>query len=180
MQQANMNAIRTISFGLLVLVAVSLLTRGFSGAETHTPDTTAPKRQYYLTKETFNGNQALNACKSGYHFASFAEIMDPAVLTYNNTLGRSAADDGAGPPSAALGIGWVRSGYSSNSAPGGGVPTNCSLWTSGAEGDDGEVGIFDPGFVSGTANVQPVVGFSDSNACDNSQGYNIGVWCVQN
>lgn len=174
MQPANMNAIHTISFSLLVLVAVALLTRGFSGAETHTPETTAPKRQYYLTKETFNGNQALNECKSGYHFASAAELSDSSVITYNSTLGLTQPDDGDGPPTVAFG--WVRSGYISNSSITIGsetnLPTNCNLWTSASGSDNGEMGAFGPG--------TPGLEAFDFGACDNSNGYNIGVWCVQN
>jgi hypothetical protein len=134
---------------------------------------TAPARHYYLTKATVNGDQTLNACASGYHFASFAELGNPAVLSYNKTLGRSAADDGYGPPTAA---GWVRSGWSSNSVSGNDTPTNCNLWTSGAGSDDGEIAVFNPS-ISGDANG---VGFSDIGACDNSQGVNIGAWCVEN
>jgi hypothetical protein len=156
---------------VIALAAVSLLALKFSGAATMA--TTAPARHYYLTKATVNGDQTLTACASGYHFASFAELGNPTVLSYNKTLGRSAADDGYGPPTAA---GWVRSGWSSNSVSGNDTPTNCNLWTSGAGSDDGEIAVFNPS-ISGDANG---VGFSDIGACDNSQGVNIGVWCVQN
>ena len=176
MQLVNLrNAMRNAGIALVVLAAVSLLTRDFSGAAT--PASTAPARHYYLTKATLNGNQTLTACASGYHFASFAELSDPAVLTYNKTLGRSAADDGLGPPSGALG--WVRTGYASNSTPTGpGLPTNCSSWTSGATNDDGEVLLLDPS--AGQGNPAPVLLFHNDAACDNSQGFNIGVWCVEN
>lgn len=162
---------------VIALALISLLALNFSGAATTT--TTAPARHYYLTKTARNGNQALNACASGYHFASFTEIQDPTVLTYNMTLGRSAGDDGAGPPSDLGGFGWVRTGYASNSVPTGPeVPTNCSLWTSGATNDDGVAGFFDATLGGGTPT--PVVEFANNFACDNSQGYNIGVWCVEN
>jgi|SRR5579862_2713189 hypothetical protein len=174
------NAIRNTVLTLVALAAISVLARNFSGAATTT--STAPARHYYLTKAAVNGDKALTACASGYHFASFAEIMDPAVLTYNKTLGRSAADDGAGLPTAAYG--WVRTGYASNAvAKGGGVPTNCSLWTSGASTDDGEVGVFLPSWLNQTTTPPtyvPSVLFENGGACDNSQGVNIGVWCVEN
>jgi hypothetical protein len=161
----------------MALAVVSLSARNFSGAATTT--STAPARHYYLTKASFNGSQALSACASRYHFASFAEIMDPAVLTYNKTLGRSAGDDGAGPPSAAYG--WIRTGYVSNSTVSSGAetPTNCNLWTSGATNEDGDVLVFIPPFVNGTNYVAPALS-GDNFACDNSQGDNIGVWCAEN
>lgn len=165
------------AFLLVILAAITLLTRNFSGEAM--PPSTAPARHYYLTKTVFNGNQPLTACSQGYHFASFAEISDPAVLTYNQTLGRTNADDGAGPPSAAYG--WVRSGYLSNSVISSDYPTNCSLWTSAASTDGGTVGLYSPIFnVPSTASsIVPVVAFLGAS-CDNSNGFNIGVWCVEN
>jgi hypothetical protein len=174
------NTIRNIFLAVIALTVVSLSARNFSGAATTT--STAPARHYYLTKANFNGNQTLTACASGYHFASFAEILDPAVLTYNKTLGRSAADDGAGPPSYAYG--WARTGYSSSSNPGdNSVPTNCNAWTSGATADDGAAAGFIPPFLQylSTQGYLYVPQFETGNAaCDNSQGYNLGVWCVEN
>jgi hypothetical protein len=172
MQVAKVNnAIRNIVLSVIALAAVSLLAHSF-GAEPAT--STAPKRNYYLTPGTFNGNEALTACKSGYHFASSAELSDSTAITYNSTLGRSQADDGAGPPTVAFG--WVRSGYISNSSPTSGsetnIPTNCNLWTSASGSDDGEMGAFGPG----TTGIEAF----DFGACNNSNGYNIGVWCVQN
>ena len=171
MQVVKMNTVLSV----VALAAVALIALNFSGAATTM--STALARHYYLTKANFNGNQTLNACASGSHFASFAELSNPAVLTYNKTLGRSAADDGAGPPSDAFG--WVRSGYASNAAASSGYPTNCALWTSGAGTDYGEVGVIYP-----EANVpggaETVVIFANNGTCDNSQGVNIGVWCVEN
>lgn len=166
------SAIRNAALLLIVLAPVSLLAGGFSGeAET----STAPKRHYYLTNANFKGNQTLNACASGYHFASMFELTDTSAITYNSSLGRANADDGEGPP--VLVAGWIRTGYVSNSNPnvGGGtnMPTNCNAWTSGAAGDDGEVMEFDS-----QTGAQTI--FGDNIACDNSQGYNIGVWCVEN
>jgi hypothetical protein len=173
------NAARNTFLAVIALAVVSLSARNFSGAATTT--STAPARHYYLTKAVVNGDKALTSCASGYHFASYAELLDPAVLTYNKSLGRSAADDGAGPPANAFG--WVRTGYASSSVPNGpGVPTNCSLWTSGSASDDGEVGAFIPGFEANTSTSTfvPSVVFANNGACDNSQGLNFGVWCVEN
>jgi hypothetical protein len=176
------DTIRNLLLSVLALAAVSLLAHSVSSGAA-TPASTAPGRHYYLTKANFNGNQTLKACASGYHFASFTEILEPTVLTYNQSLGRSAADDGAGPPSVAFG--WVRTGYPSNSSTtdGAGVPTNCNAWTSGATIDDGEVGAFIPPFENvnnGQPYFAPPFVVANNAACDNSQGYNLGVWCVQN
>ncbi len=172
MQVAKTN---TVLF-IIALAAVSLLALNFSGAATTT--STAPARHYYLTKAAFNGNQVLTACTSGYHFASYAELSDPAFLTYNKSLGRSQPDYVAGPPDCLLG--WLRSGWVSNSDNSTGDPTNCSLWTSGSGSDYGEFGEFAPHFNSSNELAQPVYTFSQNGACDNSQGFNIGVWCVEN
>jgi hypothetical protein len=170
----NSKLSRTAVVALVVFAAVSLLTKTSTGAPATTV-TTAPSRQYYLTKRAFQGNQALTACVSGYHFASFAELSNANSITYNKTLGRTAVDDGAGPPS--LAVGWVRTGYSSNSdASDRSIPTNCNVWTSNSNTDHGEVGFFDPSVGGGT--VVPVVAFSNSATCDGSGV--IGVWCVQN
>src|SRR5579862_1331769 len=156
-EQAMLQDIRNTLLAVIALGVVSLSARNFSGAATTT--STAPARHYYLTKATFNGNQALTACTTGYHFASFAELSDPAVLTYNKSLGRSAADDGAGPPS--VSYGWVRTGYvSSSSTNNTAVPTNCAAWTSGAMSDNGLTSA-------------PVVAFLNNIACDNSQGLKV-------
>jgi hypothetical protein len=167
-----MNITRNTVVGIITLAALSVLMRNVTGATTET--TTAPARHYYVTKATVNGSQALTACAAGYHFASYAEIADPALLTYNAKLGLTAADDGAGPPSyTAGGVGWVRSGFSSNSQPSGANPTNCSLWTSANSTDSGEVAVFDPSL--GNGNAAPVVGFGNGSC-----SLNLSVWCVQN
>jgi hypothetical protein len=165
---------RNIALSVVALAVLSLLALNLSRAATTA--STAPARHYYLTKATVNGNETLKACASGYHFASFAELVDPAVLTYNKSLGRSHADDGAGPPSDAFG--WVRTGYASNSTVDGSTPTNCNLWTSGAGTDNGEVGVFYPD--AGGNNTEPAFVFASNGACDNSQGDDFGVWCVEN
>jgi hypothetical protein len=185
MQFAKMNnAIRNAVLSLVGLAAISVLAHNFSGAATTT--STAPARHYYLTKTTITGDKALTACASGYHFASFVEMMDPAVLTYNKALGRSLADDGAGPPSGPGAFGWVRSGYSSNAAlpngPESGLPTNCNLWTSGATTDYGEGAALIPSYYNGTSWI-PSIAYADNIGCDGtaaSQQINIGVWCVEN
>jgi hypothetical protein len=172
----NMN--RNTALSLVALAVLSMLALSLSRAASTT--STAPARHYYLTKATVNGNETLSACASAYHFASYAELLDPAVLSYNKSLGRSAVDDGAGPPAVAWG--WVRSGVASNSVTNGpGNPTNCNLWTSNATTDNGEVGAMLPPFeYENSTNFAQPVEFANNAACDNSQGLSIGVWCVEN
>jgi hypothetical protein len=84
-------------------------------------------RQYYLTKNDYNGADADTACASGYHMASLWEILDPSNLKYNTDLGRTMSDSGQGP---VINIyGWVRTGYynSTSGTPG---AANCNVWTS--------------------------------------------------
>ncbi|MGA9529544.1 MAG: hypothetical protein WBS24_15620 [Terriglobales bacterium] len=182
MQLAKIDAtIRNLVLSVIALAAVSLLAHSFSSGGAPAAST-APARHYYLTKANFNGNQALKACASGYHFASFAELLDTGVLTYNSSLGRSNPDDGQGPPSIAWG--WARTGYISSSTNTEFPTNNCNLWTSEATADAGTAGAFVPPYNQGLIN-ETVSGFEPSTvfgefACDNSQGDNIGVWCVQN
>jgi hypothetical protein len=91
----------------------------------------ASMRQYYLTKNFFNGAAALSICQEGYHMASMWEILEPSALKYNTDLGYTKADSGQGPPTIPLrGVGgWVRTGYDSDTSttPGQG---NCNAWDS--------------------------------------------------
>src|SRR5436309_14626346 len=59
------------------------------------------RRRFYLTKESFQGNQAITACASGYHMASRFEILDVSVLQYDTGKGLTTDDSGAGPASTA-------------------------------------------------------------------------------
>jgi len=161
----------------VLVAAVSVITHSANDVIGTTTTTTAPARHYYLTKAALNGNQALTACATGYHFASFAEISSLSDLTYNKTLGRSAADSGSGPPS--LVYGWIRTGYPANSnSSDPSTPTNCNAWTSGNSADSGEAALLDPSFGRNSAAVL-TVGFINNAQC-NSAIANIGVWCVQN
>jgi len=63
----------------VLVAAVSVITH--SANDVIGTTTTAPASHYYLTKGTFHGNQALTACATGYHFASFSELNNPSFLT---------------------------------------------------------------------------------------------------
>ena len=91
-------------------------------------------KMYYLTKNSFEGGDAITACDSGFHMASISEIeiQDSSNLQYVNrstTVYDSLVDDqGLGSPSGHMG--WVRSGVSSDEFP---DPfsrsDDCNLWT---------------------------------------------------
>ncbi len=82
-------------------------------------------RQFYLSDYAYDGDVALAVCAAGYHMASLWEIADPTNLKYNTSLGDGAQDSGQGPPSDS--VGWVRTGYTSDSSttPG---QSNCEVW----------------------------------------------------
>jgi hypothetical protein len=87
-------------------------------------------RQFYLTKDGYQGDAAKTACAAGYHMASFWEIADPSNLKYSTTLGHTLTDSGQGPPSFYGGVlGWVHTGYVAHTAGDVGR-ANCNLWTS--------------------------------------------------
>ena len=84
-------------------------------------------RQFYLTKTTHNGANALLACAPGYHMASLWEIHDPTNLRYDTELGATTNDSGLGPPTILRG--WVRTGATDFGGVGIGQ-SNCNAWTS--------------------------------------------------
>ena len=117
---------------LFVYLAASQARAAASNASVENAAAAGSLRQYYLTKTTFYGNQALgaNVCAAGYHFASLWEIAETSMLQYNTTLGLTAADSGQGP--LAADAGWIRTGGPSNSDhtdPVGYV--NCNNWSAG-------------------------------------------------
>jgi hypothetical protein len=87
------------------------------------------QQRYYLTKGTYKGAQAKNACTPGFHMASLFEILVPSGLMYlqSPSIAATADDAGAGPPTAA---GWVRTGGPSNHNSIAIGQANCNSWTS--------------------------------------------------
>ena len=156
-----------VGFAVLLLVALaSWLTRDSINASAIR--STAPARLFYLTPNQVNGSQALTACTTGYHMASFYEIHETSNLTYNTTLGFAEDDDGLGPPTAE---GWARTGSNTNVGTLGGQ-ANCNVWTSNSITDNGSTFFLnDIPSVSNTGLWEPTV-----RACEN----NFRVWCVQN
>jgi hypothetical protein len=125
-------------------------------------------QRFYLTKTTFDGGQALNACSEGYHMASMWEIHDVSHLEYDTIRGHDVGDGGSGPPTGLFS--WVRTGApAANSGPIGG--SNCNAWAPGMT--DG----------SGTfARLEDTWGFDVAHSWS-SGGGSCGdarpVWCVE-
>jgi hypothetical protein len=135
--------------GTVTLLIVILLTacfiaymawgqRGAAASGVQAPPVPASNgmRQYYLTRDTYSGGDALMACDSGYHMASMFEILDPSNLKYNADRGRTQEDSGTVP--AVDFSGWMRTGGSSvtSSSPG---YASCYACTSDHGGDWGTV-----------------------------------------
>lgn len=111
-----------------VVVVAALLMRGpapASAAGEQISAATDGMRRFYLAPAVANATLAEDGCETGYHFASFWEILDTSGLVYNTALGTFNTDSGSGPPT--NWEGWVRTGYSSNSGttPG---QANCNSW----------------------------------------------------
>jgi hypothetical protein len=130
----------------------------------------AGMRQYYLTMDWYEGDEALTACASGYHMASLWEILDPSNLKYNTDLGDTGDDSGQGPPS--LSGGWVRTGYSSSGSSTKGIG-NCNAWTSSDCSPDGPYACLTPWWAAGLEELH-VWEFSSYNCCSH-----LRVWCVE-
>jgi hypothetical protein len=86
----------------------------------------ARAKMYYLTRNSFNGGDAVKACDPRFHMASITEIQDPSNLQYaarsTPAYDTPPYDQVFGPPSDYMGyLGWVRTG----SFPIEGVPDYC-------------------------------------------------------
>jgi hypothetical protein len=135
---------------------------------------TDPRKKYYLTKTTHQGNTALTACAQGFHMASLWEIFDTSNLTYDTTQpdAVTGVDTGAGPPQSS---GWIRTGSTQPPAdppiPG---LANCNAWTTNDDSSNGtaaeHVSAWD---VLGGAVVAPWVGIAGTCSIPDS------VWCAQ-
>ena len=126
-------------------------------------------RKFYLTKNEYNGAQALTACAAGYHMASLWEIHDPSNLRYDTELGFTLADSGSGPPFAG---GWVRTGWIADVSnnPGTG---NCNAWTSASSSHQGTGVGLSINWSSPSSVISPRQ--TATVRCDGA----VRVWCVQ-
>ena len=93
------------------------------------PSSVGGGRYVYLTKTNYATNQVRTACASGYHTASFWEIVDVSnlIYDYDHPSAYTKTDSGYGPPS--YWYGWVRTGYGSSSSSTTGTG-NCNNWSS--------------------------------------------------
>ncbi len=138
-------------------------------------------RRFYLTKESYRGNQVLGACARGYHTASRFEIWDTSALSYDSTVGLTTDDSGSGPPSEAASMappgpaGWVRTGGGSAIADSTGPSSgsafaNCAAWSTSSSQAFGTVAYLTDRF-AGSNDVWD----GGSRGCDTAHH----VWCVE-
>lgn len=140
-------------------------------------------RSFYLTKETVQGNRALDACARGYHMASRFEIADVTALTYESSIGLTTDDSGAGPPSEAAPYGspgpsgWVRTGgasrFTDSAHAEGGAFTNCATWSTNSSEAYGTIAYLTDRFTLENGSPAPLWN-GGSERCD--RAYH--VWCI--
>jgi len=128
-----------------------------------------PRRRFYLTSATTQGNQPKTACEPGFHFASPQELSDATQLQYFSFFAAApVADGGVGPPPGLFG--WVRDGM-------GPIDNfNCLDWASAANGDDGTALLWHAAHVVFWAGTPYGPGWTATTA-----GCQIGLktWCVE-
>jgi hypothetical protein len=128
--------VNLIGLALTVFSLISLFynLRRVDAANSQVSQVVIGTRQFYLTENSFSGNETLTACDEGYHMASIWEILDTSNLRYDTTMGVTLDDSGQGPPSGLAG--WTRTGFSSNISNTASMG-NCNAWTSNASNDYG-------------------------------------------
>ena len=83
-----------------MVVVAALLMRGpapASAAGEQISAATDGMRRFYLAPAVSNATLAEGGCETGYHFASFWEILDTSNLVYNTTLGTLERGQWLGP-----------------------------------------------------------------------------------
>jgi len=127
-------------------------------------------KKIYLTDAMVPGNEALTACTSGYHMASFFEVLDLRLLKYaKDEAGAFYPADwdiGGGFPWGQAATGWIRNGGINQGSTDAGA--NCLGWTGGEGGSttfpaEHSVGALVSGFGIGVG------------TCSNKYH----VWCVE-
>jgi hypothetical protein len=164
----------------VLVLALAVATSGCSLFD-HAGTCPCPRR-YYLTKKTFQGNEALGACASGYHMASRFEIADLSGVVYDVRLGVVSDDSGAGPPSMAATYtsagptGWIRTGgdarYTASADPPDAATVNCAAWSTASASARGTIAYLTDRFA--VENGAGVVWTGGSDRCDERHH----VWCV--
>jgi hypothetical protein len=146
---------------LLVVVALTI---------GHPAPAHAGPKKFYLTVDTFQGNQALTACDNGFHMASLWEIHNICNLRYDTKRGLTQDDSGDGPPS--VGSGWVRTGGPASGSSSAGFG-NCDAWTSNASTDFGTLAGLHNNWTLPAQVVSPWV--TGTRPCD----FAAPVWCIK-
>ena len=160
-----------VGLALVVMLAGGLMV-GQPRATAETTVLPEPVNQdFYLSLATYQGDQVKLSCAPGYHVASLWEILDTSNLRYNTSLGKTAADSGAGPPTAPA-IGWVRTGYDTTTT---GIigNVNCEGWT---RGDSEATGTWVRLPNVWTAGLEDLLGWEVAQGlCSN----HLSVWCIE-
>ena len=128
------------------------------------------ERRYYVTPDSFHGDEALTACAPGFHMASLWELFEPSTLYYDVDLGDSSDDSGSGPPNQAYG--WIRTGIFAFSQDDAGR-ANCNAWTSDDAGDNGTLVSLDFNWQDAPGTSSPWD--SITLTCSNTGR----VWCME-
>jgi hypothetical protein len=165
--------------GLALVLALLSAACGLRGV-----GSTPRRRAFYLTKDTFQGGQVLDACRRGFHMASRFELVDLGLLDYASDVGLTTDDAGYGPPSVAAAYGtpgargWVRTGggsqFTDAAGAAGSAFTNCALWSSNAHQASGTVAWLTDRFTTPDGAAVPAWS-GGSRPCD--EAYH--VWCVE-
>lgn len=140
------------------------------------------RRRYYLTKPRFLPTEAPTACATGFHFASFWELHEPARLDYDTNLGLFIpVAQGSGPPAGPVShsnySGWVRTGTLSDSPSAPPGQASCMFWSDASPFNQGTVIALPDGistsWATAASNGSPwAAGVTPCNAMR-------PVWCVE-
>jgi hypothetical protein len=149
-----------------------------------------PRRAFYLTISTYNGDQVDGTdgngggvCAPGFHFASLYEILDVSTLRYaTDTEGGGdvyrTGDSGQGPPS--LLPGWIRTGHSPTTAQLVEGQTNCLAWTDSDFDTYGSKAYLNNNWAAATGSGNPSGIIMPWDSQTQSCLLPSEVWCVEN
>jgi hypothetical protein len=147
-------------------------TQSSTGIAMLTISPTVGRKNFYLTILNYSGSEVLTACGTGYHTASFWEILNVTnlVYEYDNPAAKIKADSSYGPPS--NWYGWIRTGEESSGANTAGTG-NCLNWTSSLNTNYGTIVRLSNAWVTTPGDI-----FTWDAATWNCVGF-APVWCVR-
>jgi hypothetical protein len=154
--------------------------------ETINADVPVKPKMYYLTKNTFNGGDAIKSCDPRFHMASLFELQGTPELQYAMSLSSAyvPANDEVSGTHIRPGDGWARPGFSA-ALPPDRIPDlgDCEHWTTRSLD------------VSGTTVQSPIPSYDPNSYYDDpitntvrdrwlsysetSCMANLRVWCVE-